>query len=839
VSTFFIQGQREKAIDADGYSIEFLHQQECKVCPLNGLHAQLCHPKMPATGAKEPLIYMLGEAPGENEDKHGVPFVGRAGQVLRFRIPDDWNNVLRWSNVIRCRPPDNRDPTKVEIECCRPYHVRDIETTMPVAIFGFGNVPLMWALGQTGITRWCGRRIPIKIGDHSCWFFPMVHPSYVMRTRKFEPRTTDQYGSQVEFAFALDLQRAFDAIETLPKPIVHTRDMALKDCTWVTGAADTDIGRVMSFLRDAGECAVVGFDYETNVTRPYTDDAKILTVAIATDHEAFAFPLFHKQAKWNDEERDAIMHGLRRFLYRGRCRKIAHHLAFEMEWSAYFFGDKCLHESKWGDTLTQAYTLDERQNMLSLDILCLQYFGLNLKAIANVDPARLDDTDIELVLQYNALDAKYHRLLYIEQKQRLQDEGLMEVYHDLLRRIPPMVLTQKRGVPVDQEEAQRLHDRYERRLEKIEDKLHALSVCQQFETVKGHKYRPSALHDTRYVLNKILHIFPDKLNEAALAEIDHPIAKWTLRWRKANKLMGTYVKPMMEGSPQLYSDGLLHQTLTTTKTKTTRTSSNEPNLQNVPKRGPGKEVRKAIKAPGRKVVAFDYSGIQARNIAMESKDKALVKAFWERYDVHGDWAERIVSLYPQWVNGGAKAFADKDVRKKYRDIAKNKFVFPAFFGAQAKTLAGYLKIPDHIANKLFDKLWDMFPGIRDWHAACKNFYNEHGYVTGLSGVRRRAPISPNQLINAPIQADEALIVCSAMASLVELEDPRFHPMLEIHDDLTFLWPTHEIDKNIETVVTEMLRIQFDWINVPLAVEVSAGDDWESLKEIGKFSSDKL
>ena len=163
--------------------IELLHRSECKACPLNNQYG-LAHPHMEPTGSKRPVVYMLGEAPGADEDKSGEQFVGKAGKTLRSRIPEEWEDHLRWNNCVRTRPRSgdaNRPPTPVEIECCRPSVVRDIEASKPRAIFGFGNVPLEWSTGQAGITKWRGRRFPLKVGKHTCWYYPMFHPSYVNR----------------------------------------------------------------------------------------------------------------------------------------------------------------------------------------------------------------------------------------------------------------------------------------------------------------------------------------------------------------------------------------------------------------------------------------------------------------------------------------------------------------------------------------------------------------------------------------------------------------------------------------------------------------------------------
>ncbi len=123
------------------YSLEFLHKQQCNVCPLNNQKG-LQHPNMQPTGSKHPVIYIIAEAPGAEEDAKGVQLIGRSGRLLRPLIPDEWLDKIRWNNCVRTRPPENRTPTPMELECCRPSVAGDIEQTKPVAVFGFGGVAL-------------------------------------------------------------------------------------------------------------------------------------------------------------------------------------------------------------------------------------------------------------------------------------------------------------------------------------------------------------------------------------------------------------------------------------------------------------------------------------------------------------------------------------------------------------------------------------------------------------------------------------------------------------------------------------------------------------------------
>src|SRR5580765_140604 len=257
----FIVGRlRREQTPTKGVSLGLLHRHECSVCPLNRV-PDLKNAKMPPNGNPKPLVYMLGEAPGEQEDRYGEAFIGPSGECLRSHIDDDWIESLRWFITIRCRPTEkskesgrtiNREPTSVEIECCRPKLIRDIEESKPVAIFGFGNVPLHWVTGEAGITKWRGKRLPVKIGTHTCWYYPMYHPSYILQMQE------EMRGRDLEFAFDMDLKRAFAEVDKgLPEPVVHTAEIAHADVETITGEhGDADVERVLNFLDQCKQAEV-------------------------------------------------------------------------------------------------------------------------------------------------------------------------------------------------------------------------------------------------------------------------------------------------------------------------------------------------------------------------------------------------------------------------------------------------------------------------------------------------------------------------------------------------------------------------------------------------------
>lgn len=822
--------------DLKGVSLEFLHKHQCGVCPLREEHGRLKHPDMKAYGSDRPAIYMIGEAPGADEDRQGRPFVGKAGRVLQSRIPEKWQSKLRWNNVVRTKPPSNRTPNIIEIECCRPSIIADIEATKPPVIFGFGNVPLEWATGLSGgVTRWSGRRMPIRVGTHTCWFYSMLHPSYVMR----KDNARGEVDLDIEFQFTKDLERAFAEVALgLPPPVVHTAEDAMRDVAWVTGEnGDDDVDAIVEYLDNLDD-DVVGFDYETNGIRPYATGAAIQTVGLSShEHGSFAFPLHHREARWSDKQLDRIEGALEDFFHESLCRKAVHNLAFELEWAGYFYGRSALRAQPWDCTMSQAFVLDARQGVLSLEALGIQYFGINIKQLNPVNRANIANLPLSEILPYNAVDAKYHLLLFEVQSDRLKDDGLWNVYQEHLRRLPTFVLTQLKGIPIDQKRVTSFAKGFTNTLQEIEQDIAELPVVHKFRKLTGSSFRPSSNDDVRYVVNNLLgrDVAVESVDKEVLGGIKHRFVELILEYRENAKLLSTYVEPLIPGAPDVHPDGRLHPLLQSVRVVTWRTSSDSPNIQNFPKRE-HRELRRVI-APGgdMRIVSFDYAGIQARNVAMESKDETLVRYFWERYDIHTDWMERIIKASPKWLPKNA----DKDTVKKYRNIAKNGLVFPSFFGAQKKKIAMVLGVTEDVAARLHEQFWHEFPDIKKWHNRIKTFYGKNGYVTGLTGFRRRAPVSPNEMINAPIQADEALIVCDAMCRLSEMQDHRVQANLMVHDDLTFILHKDEVDKYAEIIIKAMLDCPFKWVHiVPLGVEMMVGKNWGQQEVIGEFYSDQ-
>jgi uracil-DNA glycosylase family 4 len=130
-------------------------------------------------GSPDCQILFVGEAPGFNEDVQKRPFVGRAGQLLRANIRDlGWKEMdVYITNIVKRRPPENRDPNEEEIEKYKPYLARQIEIISPKIIVPLGRFSMNYFLPAAKITRDQGKLFKVE----KYFILPMLHPAAALR----------------------------------------------------------------------------------------------------------------------------------------------------------------------------------------------------------------------------------------------------------------------------------------------------------------------------------------------------------------------------------------------------------------------------------------------------------------------------------------------------------------------------------------------------------------------------------------------------------------------------------------------------------------------------------
>ncbi|MGA7704002.1 MAG: uracil-DNA glycosylase [Solirubrobacteraceae bacterium] len=130
-------------------------------------------------------LMFVGEAPGASEDEQGLPFVGRAGKLLSTLLEEIGmsREEVFIANVLKCRPPGNRDPLPVEIENCHEYLYRQVELIQPRVICSLGNFSTKLLRDDpTGITRLHGRPEELTLGRRTVRLYPIFHPAAALYT---------------------------------------------------------------------------------------------------------------------------------------------------------------------------------------------------------------------------------------------------------------------------------------------------------------------------------------------------------------------------------------------------------------------------------------------------------------------------------------------------------------------------------------------------------------------------------------------------------------------------------------------------------------------------------
>jgi uracil-DNA glycosylase family 4 len=166
---------------------------DCRKCPLAEGRTNVVF----GTGNSDADLMFVGEAPGFHEDQQAKPFVGRAGQLLDQLLGEIGltRRECFIANVLKCRPPDNRDPLPAEIDACKGHLWRQIELIEPRVVCTLGNFATKLLSGSpAGITRVRGVPQAKELGGRSVFLYPIFHPAAALRT----PSMLDQLRADFE-----------------------------------------------------------------------------------------------------------------------------------------------------------------------------------------------------------------------------------------------------------------------------------------------------------------------------------------------------------------------------------------------------------------------------------------------------------------------------------------------------------------------------------------------------------------------------------------------------------------------------------------------------------------
>jgi DNA polymerase len=172
-------------LDYDGL---FKTCRECTRCGLAQTRIQV----VVGTGPAPCDVMVIGEGPGQQEDEQGKPFVGKAGQLLTKifeSVGIARENEVYITNIVKCRPPENRVPHPTEVEACRPYLIRQIQVVKPKILLLLGS-PSLKAVLDEGLTITKARgqwyQVSVDYMESPLYVMPLFHPSFLLRNQSKE-----------------------------------------------------------------------------------------------------------------------------------------------------------------------------------------------------------------------------------------------------------------------------------------------------------------------------------------------------------------------------------------------------------------------------------------------------------------------------------------------------------------------------------------------------------------------------------------------------------------------------------------------------------------------------
>ncbi len=404
-----------------------------------------------------------------------------------------------------------------------------------------------------------------------------------------------------------------------------------------------------------------------------------------------------------------------------------------------------------------------------------------------------------------------------------KEKKLYEYYFKIEKPISYILFNmEKNGILINIKGMENLLEELDEKTKEIENKIYEIS---------GEKFNLNSPKQLSYILFKKLKLPPIQKTKtgystnAFVLEVlaqKHELPKLILQYRYYEKLITTYLKPLVELARK--GNGRIHTTFHQTATATGRLSSSDPNLQNIPIKGEfGEKIRSFfISKEGYKLISADYSQIELRVIAHMSKDEKMISYFNKDLDIHKMTASKIFNCELNLIT------------KEMRSIAKA-VNFGLIYGKTAFGLSQELGISTSEAKKFIERYFSEFSGVHEYINKILSEALKTGEVKTLFGRRRFIPelLAKNknlkesgkrQAINTIIQGTAAEIIKLAMIKIQEkIENEEIYMILQIHDELLFEVKESLLEKAV-SVIKDIMENVIDF-TVPLKVSINVSECW--------------
>ncbi len=573
------------------------------------------------------------------------------------------------------------------------------------------------------------------------------------------------------------------------------------------------------------EDAIVAFDTET--TGLDTKNAKMVGFSFCISKEkAYYVPVGHSYL--GVEPQVALEDALKALKRLLAHKTVGQNLKFDFSllYNRYGFSQIM----PYADTMIMAW-LNNPEAKVGLDALAERFFNYKMKPFTEMVKKGEDFSSVPIkdAAFYAAEDAWMTYLLYFELSKHMKAGGLAFLLEEAKNVEYPFINVlarmERAGIKVDIGHLLKLQKSLRSDLECLTEEIYALT---------GSQFNIKSTQQLGNILFQKLGLKGAKMtktgystNESVLQALrdEHPVISKLLAYREYQKMLSTYVDPLLKlalGDEQ----HRIYTSFLQTGTATGRLSSKEPNLQNIPVRSEvGRSVREAfIAKEGYKLVSIDYSQIELRLLAHFSGDKALSDAFANQEDIHLATAIRL--------------FGEQEAQAK-RNIAKS-VNFGLLYGMGQRKLADDIGITPAEAKEIIRQYFASFPTVKSFLETIQEDVKASGYVETILKRRRlfdyenanamQKAAFLRESVNTVFQGSAADLIKLSMNRIDKMiieEKMNASMLLQIHDELIFEIKETEADalsKRFADVMEHILKL-----NVPLACSISIGDSWGELK----------
>lgn len=639
------------------------------------------------------------------------------------------------------------------------------------------------------------------------------HPNHLARATYKVERTID------DFSYA--------------KALIN-EDKSVKDLTLRQVKNDKQFDKALEILSQYNK---FGCDVETTNRQPYKD-GKIFGMSFAvSDTEAYYFPIRQHSILgdsyrfyWSKEQ----MNRLKKFVENRNNKFTFHFSNFDTEFIQV--------DLEWdiraaNDSLNLAYTLNENRKK-SLEYLTNHYFpdlvGFKEESKKEIEKTKdFDKIPLDILAKRCSIDSiacfrltnKFTKELYTTNK---------ELYNYYERFRKPLLQTfvdlQKTGFKIDLDRVDKLEIKYTKKMKHLKRKMW---------NIAGKRFNPRSAPQLREVLYDDFGLEPpegyvtEKTNEPQMnkdvfeilkEQYDLPILNHISNYKEVSKLKSTYV----DGFRKSVVNGRIHPTFRSSVTDTGRSSSQNPNAQNI---ASDKDIKGLVIAPkGYNIIEMDYKQAEARLFAYLANSKKLAEVCYA-----SDVYQKIAAMSEK------KPFDEitKEVRDHYKMV-----VLALLYGMGNKALAQTIGKTAKQAKKLRDKFFNMFPAVEQWKREIISELKETGEVTSIYGRKRRLPLiysskedeiakAKRKAVNFMVQSptfDYVSVGLRRVKKAIQKFDARM--ILTVHDSILIEVAENQTSDILPVMKKEMIKpvppIDED---AHMGVDAEVGKRWGYLEEV--------